>query len=152
MDWEIDVLIDAGASPVGEDWLRAVAEAVLSAKGVEPPLDLSLVLTGDEAMKRLNRAYLGRESTTDVMAFSMLGDEAFPQPPGTTPVLGEVFISLPQAARQAQEYGHSIQRELALLVTHGILHLLGYDDQEPTQEARMRQEEARILQTASRLL
>ena len=152
MGWEIDVLIDAEASPVGEDWLRAVAEAVLSAEGVEPPLGLSLVLVEDAALRRLNRAYLGREGTTDVMAFSMLGDEAFPQPPGTTPVLGEVFVSLPQAARQAQEYGHPLKRELALLVTHGILHLLGYDDQDPTQEARMRQEESRILQAAARLL
>ncbi len=152
MGWEIDVLIDVEAAPVGEDWLRAVAEAVLSAKGVEPPLGLSLVLAGDEALRRLNRAYLSREGTTDVMAFSMLGDESFPQPPGTTPVLGEVFISLPQAARQAQEYGHPLKRELALLVTHGILHLLGYDDREPAEEARMRQEESRILQAAAGLL
>lgn len=152
MDWEIDVLIDAVEAPVGEDWLQAMAEVVLSAKGMEPPLGLSLVLAGDAALMRLNRAYLSREGTTDVMAFSMLGDEAFPQPPGTTPMLGEVFISLPQAERQAREYGHSLKRELALLVTHGILHLLGYDDREPTEEARMRQEESRILQVAARLL
>lgn len=152
MGWEVDVLVDTHGAPVGEDWLRAVAEGVLEARGLKPPLGISLVLTGDAAIRRLNRAYLSREGTTDVMAFSMLGDEEFPQPPGTTPMLGEVFISLPQAARQARQYGHPIQRELALLVTHGILHLLGYDDQEPAEEARMRQEEARILLAVSGLL
>ncbi|MDP6511385.1 MAG: rRNA maturation RNase YbeY [Dehalococcoidia bacterium] len=152
MAWEIDVLVDVQDAPVGEDWLQEVAESVLSAVGAQPPLGLSLVLAGDEALQRLNLAYLSREGTTDVMAFSMLEDDAFPTAPGSTPVLGEVFISLPQAARQAKEYGHPLKRELALLVTHGILHMLGYDDQGSVEESRMRREESLILEKLKGLL
>lgn len=146
------MLVDVRDAPVGEDWLREVAEAVLSAVGAQPPLGLSLVLVGDEALQRLNLAYLSGEGTTDVMAFSMLEDDTFPPAPGSTPVLGEVFLSLPQAARQAEEYGHPLKRELALLVTHGTLHLLGFDDQGPVEETRMRREEARILEKLKGLL
>ena len=125
---------------------------VLFAVGAQPPLGLSLVLAGDEALQRLNLAYLSREGTTDVLAFSMLEDDAFPPAPGSTPVLGEVFLSLPQAARQAEEYGHALKCELALLVTHGILHLLGYNDQETLEESRMHGEESRILEKLKGLL
>ena len=100
-------------------------------------------------MQRLNRDYRGIDAATDVLAFSLQEasspEEAFIPPPDGLTHLGEVIICHPQAQRQALEQGHSLNRELAILIIHGILHLLGYDHETPEQEAKMRAEEQRIL-------
>jgi probable rRNA maturation factor len=84
---------------------------------------VTIVLTGDAAMRRLNRDFRGKDRATDVLSFPSGGDEL---PDGTRP-LGEIVISVAQAARQAREARHSLARELRILVIHGYLHLLGYD-------------------------
>jgi probable rRNA maturation factor len=84
---------------------------------------VAIVLAGDTTVRRLNRDFRGKDKTTDVLAFPAGGD-AFPD--GTRP-LGEIVVSVPQAVRQAKEQGHSVAREIRLLVLHGYLHLLGYD-------------------------
>jgi len=91
-----------------------------------PPADatgLSIVLAGDATVRRLNRDFRGKDATTDVLSFPSGGDDL---PDGTRP-LGEIVISVAQAARQANAAGHSLARELRILVIHGYLHLLGYD-------------------------
>ena len=84
---------------------------------------VSIVLAGDATLRRLNLEFRGKDMTTDVLSF--------PAGPGTLPdgtrPLGEIVISVAQAARQAEAQGHSLARELRLLVIHGYLHLLGYD-------------------------
>jgi len=86
---------------------------------------------------------------TDVLAFYMLpqgaADSLFALPPDGVIRLGEVIISYPQAVAQARERRHSTQRELALLIIHGILHLLGYDHEEPEEECKMRHREGELL-------
>ncbi len=134
---------------VDEGWVGRVAQTVLKAEGVAPPYEVSLVFTDSEAVRQLNRDYRGVDEPTDVLAFCMLpqkGDDSFTLPPDEVTRLGEVIISCPQAVEQAKEQGHSTERELALLVIHGILHLLGYDHEEPEEEAEMRTREKELLE------
>jgi probable rRNA maturation factor len=84
---------------------------------------VTLLLAGDATVKRLNREYRGKDSSTDVLSFPTGGDRL---PDGSRP-LGDIVISLPQAERQARAAGHSLARELRVLILHGYLHLLGYD-------------------------
>ncbi|MCJ7669712.1 MAG: rRNA maturation RNase YbeY, partial [Dehalococcoidia bacterium] len=116
---------------VDGSWVKKIVRQVLKAEGVAPLYEVSLVLTDSETVQRLNRDYRGVDEPTDVLAFYMLpqkgADSSFALPPDGITRLGEVIISYPQAVAQAREQGHSPERELALLVIHGILHLLGYD-------------------------
>ena len=134
---------------VDEGWARRIAQTVLKAEGVVPPYEVSLVFTDSETVKQLNRDYRGIDEPTDVLAFYMLPqnevDDSFALPPDGVTRLGEVIISYPQAVEQAREQGHSPERELALLIIHGILHLLGYDHEEPGEEAKMRSREKELL-------
>jgi len=113
--------------------LRRLARASLRHLG-EPGSELSLALVGDDEMQRLNRGYRGKDRTTDVLAFALReGEAAGLQEPG---LLGDVVISVPTAQRQAAERGHALERELAELLVHGVLHLLGYDHERSPAEAR----------------
>lgn len=135
---------------VDEGWVRRIAQTVLKAEGVAPPYEVSLVFTDSETVKQLNRDYRGVDEPTDVLAFYMLpqkgADSSFALPPDGVTRLGEVIISYPQAVAQAREQGHSPERELALLVIHGILHLLSYDHEEPEEESKMRERERELLE------
>jgi probable rRNA maturation factor len=135
---------------VDEGWARKIAQTVLEAEGVAPPYEVSLVFTDSETVQRLNRDYRGVDEATDVLAFGMLpqkeGDSSFALPPDGVTRLGEVIISYPQAVEQAREEGHSVDQELALLIIHGILHLLGYDHEKPEEEAKMRAREKELLE------
>ena len=134
---------------VDQGWARRIAQTVLKAEGVAPPYEVGIVFTDSEAMRQLNRDYRGVDETTDVLAFFMLPQKeanfSFALPPDGVTRLGEVIISYPQAVAQAREQGHSTERELALLVIHGILHLLGYDHEEPEEESKMRERERELL-------
>mgnify|MGYP001134588887 CR=1 FL=1 len=135
---------------VDEGWARRIAQTVLKAEGVAPPYEVSLVFTNSEMVQQLNRDYRGLDEPTDVLAFYMLPqkgtDSSFALPPDGITRLGEVIISYPQAIAQAREQGHSPERELTLLVIHGILHLLSYDHEEPGEESRMRERERELLE------
>ena len=135
---------------VDEDWARKIAQQVLKAEGVAPPYEVSLVFTDSETVQQLNREYRGKDEPTDVLAFYMLQQKEkvspFVLPPDGVTRLGEVIISYPQAVEQAKEQGYSTEKELALLVIHGILHLLGYDHEEPKEEAKMRTREKELLE------
>ena len=138
---------------VDQGWARKIAQAVLKAEKVAPPCEVSLVFTDSETVRKLNRDYRGVDEPTDVLAFYMLpqkeADSSFALPPDGVTRLGEVLISYPKAVEQAKEQGHSPARELALLIIHGILHLLGYDHEEPKEEARMRTREKELLEKFS---
>ena len=87
-----------------------------------PPQTVTIVLTGDRTIARLKGRFLGEHRPTDVLAFPM--HETFPD--GET-YLGDIVISVPTARRQAAARGHTLVTELAILLVHGFLHLLGYD-------------------------
>jgi len=148
---EINVLIDEGvAAPIEADWLRGVVEQALVAQNVDPRAELGLVIAGQDRVQELNRRYRGRDEPTDVLAFSTVEEAGVDSPPFIAPPdgllhLGEVIISYSQAAIQAKEHRHPVEREIALLVIHGVLHLLGYEHDEPERERQMRARETEIL-------
>jgi len=135
---------------VDEGWVRRTAKQALKAEGVAPPYEVGLLFTDSETVQRLNRDYRGVDEATDVLAFGMLpqkeDNSSFVLPPDGITHLGEVIISYPRAVEQAQEQGHSVDKELALLIIHGILHLLGYDHEKPEDEAKMRAREKELLE------
>ncbi len=151
---EINVLIDEGLEGRLEvGWLQSVAEQVLVAQSVGSDAELGLVIASQERVQELNRSYRGKDDPTDVLAFSMLPAEGeigagFPPfviPPDRVHHLGEVIISYPQAVIQAGERRHSIEKEITILIIHGVLHLLGYEHDKPELEHQMSAREAEIL-------
>ncbi|MDK2872085.1 MAG: putative rRNA maturation factor [bacterium] len=126
--------------------IRETARKVISSeyKGDIPlsKLKVSLVFVDDEEMVPLNRAYTGREGTTDVLAFPMV-DEFDKKAPFA--ILGEVIVSVEKAILQARENGWSPASEVKLLVIHGLLHLLGYDHLSKDEELIMRSKEREYL-------
>jgi len=133
--------------------LQSLTETILRKAGAAGA-GLSLMLVGDRFMRRLNRRYRRKDRTTDVLAFPVRKHSARPVPraPRLAPaLLGDVVISLPQAERQAARAGHSLDRELTVLVVHGLLHLLGYDHERSAREARrMSRREALVLRRMGR--
>jgi probable rRNA maturation factor len=146
---EINISIDQGfhGCPT-PGWLEAVAKKVLEAQGAGAEAEMSLLIATSERIKELNREYLGEDEPTDVLAFSAREEGAelpFIHPPDGLLHLGEVIIAYPQAVIQAAEHGHPVKKELAILIIHGLLHLLGYDHDEPDSERRMKAREAELL-------
>lgn len=127
--------------------VHTLAQKALTAAGA-PRSGLSLLLAGDRFMRRLNRRYRRKDRTTDVLAFPIRPV----RPRVTSAMLGDLVISLPQAERQAARAGHALDRELAVLVIHGLLHLLGYDHEGSAREARrMSRREALVLRRLGRI-
>ncbi len=126
--------------PLSDEVLRKYSSLVLkTVKGgaFEKKTELSLVLTNDREMKTLNKAYRNKDETTDVLSFPLLEGKKMKSGLKEAIPLGDVVISLPQTRRQAANQGKKFNEELALLLTHGILHLLGYDHVTKAQEKRM---------------
>ena len=148
---EINILVDEGLEANLElSWLQGIAQQVLVAQGADAEAELGLVIATQERVRQLNRDYLGRDEPTDVLAFSAREEAGtdfppFVQPPDGVLHLGEVIISYPQAAIQAEEHQHSIKKELAILIIHGVLHLLGYEHDKTELERQMRAREEEVL-------
>lgn len=116
----------------------ALGRYVLDAMHLHPQTDLSILLVGTDVMSELHVQWMDEPGPTDVLSFPM--DELRPGLDGeVTPagLLGDVVLCPEVAALQAREAGHSTMEELLLLATHGILHLLGYDHEEPEEEKEM---------------
>jgi probable rRNA maturation factor len=135
---------------VDQGWIKKIVRQVLEAEGMVLPYEVSLVFTDSDTVQRLNRDYRGIDEPTDVLAFYMCPQKEaapfFALPPDGVTRLGEVIISYPQAVEQARQQAHSPERELALLIIHGILHLLGYDHEESKEEKKMRKRETELLE------
>lgn len=107
---------------------------------------VTLHLTTDHAIRELNAKHRGLDVATDVLSFPLVDVEPFALPPGQPVDFGDVVISYPRALEQAEEFGHSVDREVAYLVAHGMLHILGYDHEEDADRERMRAKEEAVLQ------
>ena len=127
-------------------FIRKVIRTALTAEGVDFPCEIDVRLTNDNTIHEINREMRQVDRATDVLSFPMF--ELSPADPGTGLVpLGDMVISLEHVAAQAKEYGHSNRRELAYLVTHSVLHLLGYDHlDEGPMKAQMRAHEEAIME------
>ena len=137
-----------------EPLLRRVISAALEAEGMDLPWEINVLLTDDEGIHQVNLDMRGVDRPTDVLSFPMFdlspgekpGEEHEDPDTGLVP-LGDMCISLERAAAQAEEYGHSVERELSYLAVHSVLHLLGYDHMdEGPMKAQMRRREEHILE------
>jgi len=117
-----------------KDTLRTVAKTSLLRAGRGTHYEISLTLVDDPVIHQLNKQYRDVDQPTDVLSFAFEEGGALASPVSVLPMLGEIIISAERAKEQAQTYGHSFRREMAFLMAHGMLHLLGYDHQ--TEEER----------------
>jgi len=144
----IDVQVDPRfAANVDVTLVQRVIEVALRAERVPGPVEVGVLIADDVELQRLNHSYRGIDAPTDVLSFA---DEesgaAFVRPPGVPRYLGDIAVSYDRVITQATEYGHSRERELAFLIVHGVLHLMGYDHERgPGDEAEMRTHEEAIL-------
>jgi probable rRNA maturation factor len=172
--WRMDLTVRPGTPSIAS--ARSLAQAIartLTAAGAPSPASIGLTLTDDAELTRLNRDHMGESGPTDVLSFPILPPAAFPPhdgesvgrratprpfplPPGTRQPLGDIVVSVERAIAQAYE-GRGGQTgdvrwspadELRLLVTHGALHLCGWDHADPTEETAMRTLERRLLAPA----
>ena len=119
-----------------EQDFTAIIEQALKTLGIEDDVEVSCVLVDDERIHEINREYRHIDRSTDVISFAMEDNDQF-YVEGMHRTLGDIFISVDHAKKQAEEYGHSLRREMCFLFTHGILHLLGYDHMTDEQEKEM---------------
>jgi GTP-binding protein Era len=151
IDWEL-----SGSNPY-KPLLTRVITAALEAEGVDLPCSVDVLLTGDEGIREINREQREVDAVTDVLSFPMLELTPGTPPDGTGEdeldpetglcCLGDMVLSVERAKEQAEAFGHSVQREIAYLAVHSVLHLLGYDHlDEGPQKARMRAREEAILE------
>ena len=113
------------------DWLSPTQIASIESSGI-----FSLVLVSDKKIQELNKQWRGKNQPTDVLSFP-LDLEPDPDMDSIPFEVGEIIISVDKARAQSEEYGHSLERELAFLITHGVLHILGFDHQTEEEEKDM---------------
>ena len=152
--WQIDTAVDPSLLSL----MQAAADCALISEGVVRPCAVSVRLCDDETIHEINREYRGVDRATDVLSFPTVA-----YPAGVTAgqadrllrkelddeldacMLGDLVLSVPHVMAQAEEYGHSPQREAAYLLVHGLCHLMGYDHMEPEEQRSMRAMEEKIL-------
>ena len=147
----IDTVVEV--PPAVEAQIRRSILAALEAEGVDVPCILAVIVTNDEVIQETNLENRGIDRPTDVLSFPSFSLAPGEKPqacwadPDTNKVyLGEMMISLERANAQAEEYGHSPEREVCYLAVHSVLHLLGYDHlDEGPMKAQMREREEAIL-------
>ena len=135
--------------PVSDELIKMAEKAAIEALGLaeksfDQEVEISVVFVDDAYIQRLNYQYRNQNYPTDVLSFALQEGE---EGPGEEEIilLGDVVISLPRAREQSMEFKHSLFREVAYLVAHGVLHLLGYDHQEEPARQIMRAKEEAIL-------
>ncbi len=147
---------------IDEELFQKAAKVALKEAKIDPKAEISLAIVGDGRIRRLNKMYRGKNRVTDVLSFADKTvlpylakafprmkkgeDMEFVNSPDGVNYLGEVIICYPRAKKQAKRLGHSLKKELAILLVHGILHLLGYDHEKDEKQAQeMEQIQERIL-------
>ena len=148
---------------LGEAWLADIADRALAALALPDNSSMEVVVTDDETVRELNLRHRGLDETTDVLSFGPGlinglspesagangddGDGGFVLPPGSDEdaSIGEVIISGPVSARRAASNARETSEEVAFLLAHGILHLMGHDHEEPQERADMETEHRRLL-------
>jgi len=141
--------------PVREirELITKAVKAALTCEEIRYPVLVSVLLVENDEIRRINAEYRKKDSVTDVLSFPMLDmeDGKFITEPNEMDMdqgrlfLGDIVISVPRAIGQAEAYGHSVERELAFLAVHGVLHLLGYDHNMADREQKMKQRQEDIL-------
>jgi len=136
---KIDIQNLQSVAKIDKDKIRNCANHVLNAMG-ESEAELSLVLVNDMYIRNLNWKYRRKDSATDVLAFPMRDSRRL-----SGVILGDVVISVETAAKEAKKRKKDLQDELDLYFVHGILHLLGYDDEKPRARKKMKDKEKELM-------
>lgn len=116
-------------------YLEIIKETVNQLE-IDEDLELSCILVDDQKIHEINKEYRNIDRSTDVISFALEDNEQY-YVSGMPRSLGDIFISIDHAKMQAEEYGHSLKREMCFLFTHGLLHLLGFDHMEAEDEKEM---------------
>ena len=125
--------------------VKLAAEKVAELYGLKNA-EVSVTLTDDEHIHKLNREYRGVDRPTDVLSFALTeSDEPTVEGGPETEILGDLILSVERVAAQAEEYGHSLKREAAFLTVHGMLHLLGYDHIKDEDREEMEAEQRTVM-------
>lgn len=143
--WEIEM--PEAEVQAWDELFQKTADTVIEAEGVQTPVEVELNVVDDTAIREINRMYREIDRATDVLSFPMnemqpghpedvLAEAETDPETGRVP-LGNIILSWDHVQAQAAEYGHCLQREAAFLITHSLLHLLGYDHMEPEEERIM---------------
>ncbi len=138
----------AGKIPSGlRILIRRSCNAVLEYEKFEGPAEISVTFVDNAAIQELNAQYRGKDMPTDVLSFPLGENGVYDKNEDTgASLLGDIVISMEKAMEQAELYGHALQREVAFLTVHSMLHLLGYDHEAGGLEAvRMREKEEAVL-------
>ena len=127
--------------------IRKACNATLTLEGFERPAEVDVTVVNDEMIKEMNTQFRNIDSATDVLSFPLGQDGQYDENPETGAVmLGDIVISAEHAMAQAELYGHGIEREVAFLTVHSMLHLLGYDHEAGgLEQTIMREKEAKVL-------
>ncbi len=127
--------------------VKKCCESVLATEGLDGSFEISFTLTDNECIRELNHNFRALNKSTDVLSFPMSDDGDFPVNMDSGDyILGDIVISAETAQKQAEEYGHSLKREIGFLTVHSVLHLLGYDHVHSEEEAKaMRVREKEVL-------
>ena len=144
----MDIVVEVAEgleAPFDDAWVGRVVTAAVGAAGttVGEAAELVVLLTDDAALHDLNRRFRGQDKATDVLSFEGTVEQA--SPACAIHHVGDIAISIERARRQAEEYGHTFERELAYLLTHGTLHLLGFDHEDDREQRLMREVEEQAL-------
>lgn len=146
---------------IDEKFFKKIIETILKEIDIKEKTEISLAIVGNGRMRKLNKIYRGKNRVTDVLSFdnkSVLPylEKAFPRirkgenikfidPPDKIKRLGEIIICYPQAKKQAKKLNHSLKEEVAILLIHGMLHLLGYNHEQNEKEAKKMKEKEDII-------
>lgn len=152
MSLVIDLQVELPLNEAEQESLSVIFKALRAAARAEnlPPADVAVTVVDNEQIHALNKEYRQVDRPTDVLSFPLWepGEDWVISEEEETVPLGDIVISYPKAKEQAEEYGHSIERELGFLAVHGFLHLLGYDHETAEEEKEMFQRQEEILQQA----
>ena len=129
-----EIFNNSGSEVLELDVLESYVKYVTKKLDIESAI-FNVIMVDDKEIQELNKTYRGIDKKTDVITFALEDGDEFRNPEFR--VLGDIYISIPVAYEQADIYGHSRIREICFLATHGILHLLGYDDIEEEEEKEM---------------
>jgi probable rRNA maturation factor len=129
--------------------MKKIARIAVEALPLAVAAEVSVVLCDDRAIHRLNSKWRGVDAPTDVLAFPQMTEDDWQNPAIRQVLLGDIVLSLESANRQAKKYGHSTEREILYLFTHGLLHLLGHDHLEEDERYLMRRREEEIMAAAA---
>lgn len=135
---------------INQKYLNRIVDKTLRIAKFKKPAEISLVIVGEKRIRTLNKKYRKINRVTDILSFgnetAKIKKAKFINPPGAISYLGETFICYDQAKKQAVKQGHSVKKELAILLAHGVLHLLGYDHERSIEAEVMRKKEKMVLE------